>query len=164
MPVFPAVLEGRDGLVIRSTTKSPWYTDGLRFTCTQCGRCCGGAPGYVWVSPEEVEVIAELLGMPLEQFARQHTRRAGTRVSLLELDDGDCEFLIREPGGKTRCEIHPARPLQCRTWPFWTSNLSSRRAWLASAARCPGMDQGEHHPLPVIQDALRRTEDADLPL
>ena len=26
-----------------------WYSEGLRFECTQCGACCSGEPGYVWV-------------------------------------------------------------------------------------------------------------------
>jgi hypothetical protein len=36
----------------------PWYKDGLRFTCTGCGDCCTGAPGYVWVNKEEIEALA----------------------------------------------------------------------------------------------------------
>ena len=27
---------------------------GLRFECTQCGDCCTGAPGYVWVNKAEI--------------------------------------------------------------------------------------------------------------
>jgi Fe-S-cluster containining protein len=144
--------------------KSPWYADGLMFACARCGNCCGGAPGYVWVSPPEIRAIAARLGMPLDQFQQQHTRRVGQRESLLELENGDCEFLVRQPDGATYCSIHPVRPLQCRTWPFWKSNLSSRRAWDAAAQRCPGMGHGEHHPRPVIEDALRQNGDAGLPL
>ena len=40
----------------------PWYKDGLKFKCTQCGDCCTGAPGYVWVNQAEVEGIAAELG------------------------------------------------------------------------------------------------------
>lgn len=141
-----------------------WHADGLLFVCTRCGNCCSGAPGYVWVTPPEVRAMAAWLGMLPDQFLQQHTRRVGQRQSLLELANGDCEFLVREPGSLTHCAIHPVRPLQCRTWPFWNSNLTSPRAWEASARHCPGMNQGDHHPLSLIQDALRRNEDADLPL
>lgn len=147
-----------------STSTLPWYAQGLRFTCLRCGNCCGGAPGYVWVSPAEAARIAAWLGMPLEVFTQQHTRRVGRRQSLLELENGDCEFLSRDSDGKTGCSIHPVRPLQCCTWPFWKSNLASRRAWRTSARHCPGIDQGEYHSLPVIQDALQRNHAADLPL
>src|SRR5262245_18529291 len=27
----------------------PWYQDGLEFTCTRCGKCCTGEPGFVSV-------------------------------------------------------------------------------------------------------------------
>jgi Fe-S-cluster containining protein len=100
--------------------------------------------------------------MSPERFTQQHTRRVGQRRSLLELEDGDCEFLVREPDGLTSCRIHAARPRQCRTWPFWKSNVKSRRAWDAAARDCPGLNQGERHPPPVIQAAVAETE--DLPL
>jgi len=144
--------------------RSPWYAEGLHFTCVRCGNCCSGAPGYVWVSPGEVRDIAAWLGVPPEMFIQQHVRRVGQRQSLLELENGDCEFLVRDSDGKTRCAIHAVRPLQCRTWPFWKSNLTSPRAWRASSRHCPGIDHGQLHPLPVIQQALRQNHGAALPL
>ncbi len=147
-----------------TSDKPPWYASGLRFTCTQCGNCCGGAPGYVWVTQDEVERIARHLGLGVEQFMRRHTRRVGLRLSLLELPGGDCEFLERADNGKTGCRIHRVRPLQCRTWPFWESNVESEAAWRAAARDCPGIDHGPLHPLPVIEDCLRRNEADDLPL
>ena len=42
--------------------KKPWYKDGLRFECTQCGACCSGEPGFVWVADEEIAGMAGLLG------------------------------------------------------------------------------------------------------
>lgn len=143
---------------------APWYRNGLRFSCTQCGNCCGGAPGYVWVDARDVEQIAALLGMTPENVRRAYTHRVGPDRSLNERDDGDCVFLVRDDNGKTRCRIHPARPTQCRTWPFWQSNMTSPADWERSARECPGMNCGEHHPLPVIQQALRRNEEARLNL
>ena len=34
--------------------EQPWYKDGLGFQCTQCGDCCTGAPGYVWINAAEI--------------------------------------------------------------------------------------------------------------
>ena len=141
-----------------------WYANGLRFSCTQCGNCCSGAPGFVWVLPDEVRQIAKYVGMDSAEFETRHTRLENGRRSLLEHPGGDCEFLERDASGKTRCQIHPVRPVQCRTWPFWESNMKNRRAWDAAAQGCPGMNGGEHHPLPVIQQALQRNRDARLPL
>ena len=139
-----------------------WYTDGLRFTCTQCGACCGGAPGHVWVSLEECDQIAAYLGLTCDDFTKRHVRRVGVRLSLLEKKGGDCELLVREQSGRTKCAIHPVRPLQCRTWPIWPSNLATPEDWREAASECPGINQGKHHPLSIIQAVLRAN--GDLPL
>ena len=148
----------------RPVEKKIWYADGLCFRCSRCGDCCGGAPGYVWVSSEEIGNIARRLDMSAELFRERHARSVGLRHSLLELENGDCEFLIRSADGLAGCAIHDVRPLQCRTWPFWESNLDSRRVWAAIGRHCPGVDQGEHYPPAFIQDCLRRNDEADLPL
>lgn len=143
---------------------APWYAAGLSFTCTQCGNCCTGAPGYVWVSPEEIAAIAQHRGLDADTFARRHVRRVGRRYSLLEQRNGDCEFLVQTPEGKRVCGIYAARPLQCRTWPFWESNVERPLDWERAGRGCPGINQGAHHPLPVIQGALAKNEAAGLPL
>ncbi len=134
---------------------APWYAGGLRFTCTQCGNCCGGAPGYVWVSAAEIAALAGATGMAAEAFERLHVRPVGRRRSLKERPNGDCEFLRRTPAGKAFCSVYDARPRQCRTWPFWADNLETPEAWNDASAGCPGINSGQHHPLPVIQSALR---------
>lgn len=141
----------------------PWYAGGLKFTCTQCGNCCGGAPGYVWVTSAEISAIAEHVGMPVTEFEKKHTRDGGRGLrSLRERKNKDCEFLRTDPDGKKRCGIYPVRPLQCRTWPFWQSNVQHESDWVLAARSCPGMNRGEHHPLPVIQAALLRNHQAGL--
>src|SRR5688500_1701558 len=35
-------------------TDAPWFADGLSFTCTACGNCCTGGPGFVWITKEEI--------------------------------------------------------------------------------------------------------------
>lgn len=128
-----------------------WYADGLRFECTQCGNCCSGDPGYVWATKEEIKRIAKFLGRSDHWLDKKHLRRVGFRYSLTERPDGDCIFLKREDG-KTYCGIYPVRPLQCRTWPFWTVNLQSRTAWESAARRCPGMNRGTHHNFVRIEE------------
>ncbi|MFH1746656.1 MAG: YkgJ family cysteine cluster protein [Planctomycetota bacterium] len=148
--------------MIPASQTSVWYGEGLRFACTRCGNCCGGAPGHVWVSLEECQAIAELRGLTLEQFTGRHTRRIGPRLSLLEERDGDCEFLTRDTSGLTSCAIHQARPVQCRTWPFWASNLKSPKAWETAARECPGINTGRLYTQISIEARLR--ENGNLPL
>lgn len=147
-----------------AAASGPWYADGLKFSCTQCGNCCGGAPGYVWITDTELTDLAALVGLPVDAFRKDYVRRVRGWLSLKERPNGDCVFLRSDPDGKKRCGVYAARPLQCRTWPFWESNVSSPAAWQQAGRGCPGIDTGEHHPLPVIQSALRRNEAAGLNL
>ncbi len=115
------------------------------------------------MTPEESERIAAHLQKTIDAFLRDHTRRTVSgRRSLLEHRNGDCEFLLRDPGGKTRCSIHAVRPVQCRTWPFWKSNLTSPEAWAETGRGCPGVNRGSSRALPVIEQALR--DNGELPL
>jgi len=136
-------------------TKTKWYKDGLRFECTQCGNCCSGPPGYVWVTPEEIEAIAAYLDRPDGTLDKTHLRRVGFRRSLTERPGGDCVFLDRRDG-KAFCSIYPVRPQQCRTWPFWDSNLASPQSWEDATRTCPGMNHGRHYEFVAIEEVRFR--------
>lgn len=123
----------------------PWFKEGLRFKCTGCGQCCTGSPGHVWVSPSEVEAMAEELKISVEEFTKKYTRRIGARLSLIERKRGadyDCIFL----DGK-RCTVYEVRPKQCRTYPWWSENVSSAQSWKEEGARCEGIN---HPDAPLI--------------
>ena len=138
---MPRIQKRDDGL--------PWYADGLRFACQACGRCCGGAPGYVWLEKEEAVRIAEHLGLTYKAFRRTYLRRGWRGLTLKEKPNYDCVMLS---GGQ--CTIYPVRPLQCRIWPFWPMNLASPKAWDAAAKRCIGIGKGPRFALEQIE-ALR---------
>jgi hypothetical protein len=128
-------------------SEQPWYKEGLRFQCTQCGDCCTGATGFVWVNKAEMEALAEHVGVTLEEFEKKHVRRFGIRNSLVELPNDDCVFF----DGKTRrCTVYQARPRQCRTWPFWNSNVRDKEAWKETCQVCPGSGKGPLIPLKRI--------------
>lgn len=84
--------------------KTPWYRDGLAFSCTRCGDCCTGTPGYVWVSAEEIQQLAEFRGVPVEEFSARFVRLVGDRYSLIEKPEGDCIFWDKQAG----CTVYPA--------------------------------------------------------
>ena len=134
-----------------STTQrpaKPWYAAGLAFECSGCGNCCTGAPGFVWVSDEEIEQLADWLTLDREVFVRRYVRKVGLRKSLTEYASGDCVFFDRD---SRRCRVYPARPGQCRTWPFWDSNLRSPASWEAACQACPGAGNGPLVPLEEIE-------------
>jgi uncharacterized protein len=120
------------------TDAEPWYRDGLAFTCTRCGACCTGAPGYVWVNEEEIARLAEARGETVDQFARQFIRLVDDRYSLIERPGGDCIFWSKDAG----CTVYEARPAQCRTWPFWPENIATPEAWAGVRRVCPGSGTG----------------------
>lgn len=135
-----------------STEAAPWYREGLRFTCTRCGACCTGAPGYVWVSDTEIARLAEYVGEPIEQFTRKYVRRVDQRLSLIEKPGGDCIFWDKTAG----CTVYPARPVQCQTWPFWSDNIESPAAWAHVKRVCPGSGKGQWFSLEEIEASAAR--------
>lgn len=139
----------------RSTNPSdpPWYADGLRFECTQCGACCSGEPGYVFIDDGETAAMAAELNMSSAEFEMKFTRRVGKRASLKEYPDGDCIFL--DPKSR-HCLVYKARPIQCRTWPFWDSTLESPDDWQETCEACPGAGKGQLYTFDQIE--VRRRE------
>lgn len=124
----------------------PWYRDGLMFSCTRCGACCTGEPGFVWVTEEELAIIAEFRQEPIEEVEGLYTRQEQRGRTLKERLNGDCVFYDRENG----CTIYSVRPHQCRTWPFWHSNVRTPSDWDETCRVCPGAGQGELIPVEEI--------------
>ncbi|HBN75834.1 MAG TPA: hypothetical protein DD473_08455 [Planctomycetaceae bacterium] len=125
-----------------------WYKDGLKFECTQCGNCCTGGPGAVWVSEEEIQAIAEYLEKPIGEIRLMHTRPLRGQKSLTEFANGDCTFFDSRARKGT---IYPVRPVQCRTWPFWRSHLTDEKTWNDLQQDCPGINKGDLVQLEVIE-------------
>ena len=135
--------------------KQPWYHEGLQFECTQCGGCCSGEPGMVWVDQGEVQALARAMNMDEDSFRDRFARRIGARWSLVEYPDGDCIFLDPQTRG---CSVYEARPTQCRTWPFWSSNLKTRKAWEQTCQDCPGAGTGRLYSLSEIEVARNKKQ------
>jgi Fe-S-cluster containining protein len=129
----------------------PWYADGLPFSCTRCGNCCTGEPGFVWVNADEIAAIAQVRGVGDDEFTEMFTRVGQRGRTLREKPNGDCVFFERDVG----CTIYEARPRQCRTWPFWESNVKTPEAWERTKKVCPGSGQGELIPAEEITRRLK---------
>jgi len=140
----------------KKPTEEKWYAAGLHFECQQCGNCCSGVPGYVWVSDEEAQAIAGHLKLPIDEFAKKYLRKVGRKVSLIELPNYDCVFLTRSDKG-VGCSIYPVRPMQCKTWPFWHYNLESGDDFLENTRRCPGINRGRLFTLEEIEGTLKKS-------
>jgi Fe-S-cluster containining protein len=128
-----------------------WYRDGLRFECTRCGKCCTGAPGYVWVSIPEIYRIAEFLGIDDREVMRGFTLSVNQRISLIEKRNGDCIFYDNK-----LCRIYPVRPAQCSTYPFWRDVVHSPCTWERETASCEGINKGRTHTEEEILELLQQ--------
>jgi Fe-S-cluster containining protein len=137
----------------RTESKSPWYGDGLAFSCTRCGACCTGAPGYVWVSPEEIARLAQFRGETVEQFTAKFVRQVNDSYSLIEKPGGDCIFWDKHAG----CTVYSARPDQCQTWPFWPENVETPQDWDYVRSVCPGSGTGRLYTVDEIVSSLAKT-------
>lgn len=138
-------------------TPKPWYHKGLRFECTCSGNCCTSRGEYAWVNLTEADVaaIAGLLGLSREDFlSRYCDKRPGYHPSLRS-GGPDCPFLTED----RRCRIYAARPMQCRTWPFWKENLH-RDTWEGPVrTSCPGIGRGRVHTIEEIDATAQANED-----
>jgi len=126
----------------------------LRFECQPgCTECCR-QPGFVYLTEEDVVRAAAFLGMPTDVFERRYVYRARHKRRLRTPREGRCHFL-RADG----CSIHPAKPTQCRIFPFWPELVESRREWKKAAGYCPGIGKG-----PLIQIENARDQAAEMRL
>jgi len=141
----------------------PFYNQGLQFECLKCGNCCSGFPGFVYLSHDDINTICNFLGIDNEQFVVKYTRPVHLfgqkRLSLTEKPDYDCIFWDRR---EKLCTIYKARPYQCRSYPFWKSNLISEREWKRVENFCPGINRGRVYSTDEIERFLKETPDYNL--
>lgn len=115
-----------------------FHAGGLRFQCTGCGDCCRArnrAPSWVYVTLGERRRLAEHLNLSTSTFTRRHCQKTNGFFHLRE-PSADCAFL-----DGARCTVYPARPGQCRTFPFWRENMGPRE-WAKTARECEGVNRG----------------------
>ncbi|MCD6594860.1 YkgJ family cysteine cluster protein [bacterium] len=115
-----------------------FYKDGLRFSCIGCGKCCTIEDGLVYLRDKDIERLAKFLHISRENFLKKYTHRENKHRVLNDFPNGNCIF--HRPN--TGCVVYSARPIQCRTFPFWDSILVSKQVWEYTATECQGMNIG----------------------
>lgn len=85
----------------------------VHYVCQRCTACCKW-PGDVRLEEDELQPIAEHLGIGLQEFIARYTRLRTNRqgLSLTEKDNHECSML----DGKS-CRIHEVKPSQCAGFP-----------------------------------------------
>lgn len=131
----------------------PFWENGIRFECKGTGNCCTsrGAYGYVYFTIEDRRRAAKHLGISTVSFTRKFCKKS--REGYFHLKDyrGPCTFL----SGKS-CVIYKARPIQCRTWPFWPENMNARTWNREIKTFCPGIGRGRLYTKEEIQELVKQ--------
>jgi Fe-S-cluster containining protein len=114
--------------VVRETTDAVWK----QIDCTTCANCCRTL--QVVVDDQDIQRLAERLGMTRRQFTRRYVRVAeedGTR----HLAATPCPFL----GSDNRCTVYEDRPRSCRDFPYLHAEGFRNRTlvMIENAATCP---------------------------
>ena len=123
----------------------------VRFECQPgCTECCRQR-GFVYLTEQDLQRAAAFVGISPTEFERRYVYRTSRRLRLRTPRDTRCHFL-REDG----CSIHPAKPTQCRIFPFWPELVESRREWQKTAGYCPGIGKG---PLIQIETAQQQARE-----
>lgn len=124
----------------------PWFSEGLKFKCTGCGQCCTGSPGYVYLSNGDLERLSNHFGLTEEEFKKKYTRYVDGDYALLdEASSYDCVFLKDK-----KCTVYEARPVQCRTFPWWIHHLRDSNDWEEASKRCEGINHPEAPIIPSL--------------
>jgi Fe-S-cluster containining protein len=137
------------GLVERSDSEGA--ARGLRFQCQPgCTACCE-QKGFVNVNQADIERAAQFLSITPREFEKKYVYRTRHRMRLRVPRGKNCHFL--HEGG---CSIHPAKPTQCRTFPFWPELIQVWSEWRKASRYCPGIGTG---PLVQLETARREAND-----
>jgi uncharacterized protein len=128
-----------------------FFDSGIRFECRHCGTCCTGDPGIIRISLQEIEFLSNFLKLSIPDLTRIYLRPLASGFSIAEESDGRCRFYDQG------CRIYPARPLQCRSYPFWFSQMRSMLEWKKTLFQCPGIGNGPLYSRERILYLISRT-------
>ena len=115
----------------------------------------------MFLSQSDLDQLSVFLKLPADEVRARYCREVNwggsTRLSLREQANYDCVFW-----GEGGCTVYASRPLQCRSFPFWPSQLADRESWETAAQDCPGIGLGPLHSAIEIDYWLARREEEPL--
>ena len=106
--------------------------------CEECGgKCCTGESGYIWVTPIEMQKMANFLKISVDELKTIFLIKVGYKFSikekLIDKNNYACWFFDEKTN---RCTIYEVRPHQCRTFPFWDFFKNNKEE---VKKECPGI-------------------------
>ena len=132
-----------------------FYKDGLSFECTACGKCCENHGEYtaVYLTKQDQAEMAKALSVSQQDFLKTYCEKEDEDYTLKDVGDR-CIFLDT----RGQCKVYTARPLQCRTFPFWPETLNAQ-TWKTEIQKdCPGTNTEKRVPKEKIETFLQWEE------
>ncbi len=131
--------------------RNKFYQNGMRFECQKSGKCCRfrGSYGYIYLSLNERQQMADHLGISTIKFTKRYMEKTD-RLLHLKQPEKHCPFLKNN-----RCSVYKARPIQCRTWPFWPENMREKVWKEEIEPYCPGIGKGKLYSAQEIEEIIR---------
>jgi hypothetical protein len=120
------------------------------FHCRQCGDCCSGRGG-IYVRPDEVEAMAGLVELSVEEFCRRFVEASALGPRLTVAANGFCVFQLEG----NLCRVHAVKPFICRQWPFLPAMLVDPDELENAKTACPGIDPACNH-ADFVEEALHQ--------
>lgn len=136
------------GGVKANDNKKNWFSGGLPFKCTGCGKCCTW-DGTVTINKQDALKISEYLNIsvtygppstqsdPFREFVNKYVTRDQVENTYILVDRPSIPTEQEQVGEKVKkrkkskgkpcvfltednkCSIYPVRPYQCIAYPFW---------------------------------------------
>ena len=132
------------------------FKNGIRFKCEGSANCCvsRGSHGFVFLSKKDLTRLAKFFKISLINFKKSYCEATNKFLHLKEIKkNGECIFLKNK-----KCSVYKARPIQCRTWPFWPENMNSK-TWNRDIINfCPGIGKGAIISKKIIDRLLKIDE------
>lgn len=136
-----------------------WWSEGVRFECQGSGKCCTshGEFGFVFLTLGDRKRMAKHFDLSTKEFTKKYCEKKQGAWHLIEIPERpDCMFLKNK-----RCSIYEARPIQCRTWPFWPEVMGAKTWAKEVKAFCPGVGKGRLIPAEEIKKAIEIQEKSE---
>jgi hypothetical protein len=127
----------------------------MRFSCQRgCTRCCT-QKGWVYLSGEDVSRLAEFLAMSAAELLDRYVYSTKYTLRLRKPRQTQCPFLKADG-----CSVHPAKPTQCRVFPFWPELIEDKKELKETARWCPGIGKGDIVSVETLEESAREMRTA----
>ncbi len=117
------------------------YIKEIKFECQGSSNCCvsRGTYGFVYLSSKDIKELSKYFSISTLQFKKKYCERTDGYLHLKEINmNGNCQFLKG-----TKCSVYKARPIACRSWPFWKENMNPKKWNKEIINFCPGIGKGK---------------------